>query len=110
MPAIDRPRRSTRTGRPIMVLLDLLGKRMAMRVIWEIHRAKRPLTFREIQDAAETNPGVLNARIKELREAQIIERTTGGYQLTSQGLSLVAVFLPITEWAEQWGARLRKTR
>lgn len=81
---------------------------MTMRVIWEIHNANRPLTFREIQEAADTNPGVLNTRIRELREALLIERATaGGYRLTSQGASLVTVFLPIAAWADQWGAKLR---
>jgi DNA-binding HxlR family transcriptional regulator len=107
MPKIDRPTRGSKTGRPIMVLLDLLGRRAAMRVIWELHNAKRPLTFREVQVVADTNPGVLNARLKELREVQIIERASAGYQLTSQGASLVTVFMPITEWAEQWGTKLR---
>jgi DNA-binding HxlR family transcriptional regulator len=107
MPKIDRPTRGSKTGRPIMVLLDLLGRRMALRVIWELHLAGHPLTFREIQAAAGTNPGVLNARVKELRDAQIVERATTGYGLTPLGRSLVAVFLPITEWSEHWGAKLR---
>jgi DNA-binding HxlR family transcriptional regulator len=107
MPKIDRPARGSKTGRPIMVLLDLLGRRMALRVIWELHLANEPLTFRGIQAAAGTNPGVLNARVKELREAQLVERAATGYRLTPLGRSLVAVFLPIAEWSAHWGAKLR---
>ncbi|HJV56497.1 MAG TPA: transcriptional regulator, partial [Methylomirabilota bacterium] len=30
------PVRGSRTGRPIMALMDLLGRRWALRVIWEL--------------------------------------------------------------------------
>src|ERR1700733_931645 len=106
MPTIGRAARGSKSGRPIMVLLDLLGRRMALRVIWELHLASEPLTFREIQASADTNPGVLNARLKELRDAQIVERAVAGYQLTSLGRSLVAAFLPLTAWSEHWERKL----
>ncbi|MDT5014429.1 MAG: hypothetical protein QOD39_589, partial [Mycobacterium sp.] len=40
-----------------MVALDMLGRRGALRVLWEL-RAD-PLTFRTLQAACETNPGSL---------------------------------------------------
>jgi DNA-binding HxlR family transcriptional regulator len=36
----------SRSGRPIMALLDLLGRRMALRILWELSCADAPLTFR----------------------------------------------------------------
>jgi len=30
--------RGSRSGRPIMALLDLLGRRWTLRIIWELHR------------------------------------------------------------------------
>ncbi len=36
---------------------------MALRVLWELSKAQAPLTFRALQEAAETNPSVLNARL-----------------------------------------------
>ena len=41
--------RGSRTGRPVMVLLDLLGRRGALRVLWELRGD--PLTFRALQKA-----------------------------------------------------------
>ena len=43
-----------------MALLDLLGRKAALRVIWELRDAR--MTFRELVEAAATNPSVLNAR------------------------------------------------
>src|SRR5208282_2198038 len=42
-----RPARGSVSGRPIMALLDLLGRRWALRVIWELR--EEPLVFRALQ-------------------------------------------------------------
>ena len=68
-PKPGQPVRGSQTGRPIMALLDLLGRRMSLRVLWELAQAGQPLTFRELQAVAETNPSLLNTRLKELRAA-----------------------------------------
>ncbi len=96
--------RGSATGRPIMALLDLLGRRMAGRVLWELR--DRHLTFRALQQAAETNPSVLNARLKELREARIVGHGPEGYGLTPHGKALLAAFLPLHAWAEDWAKAL----
>ena len=101
----NRRVRGSKTGRPVMVLLDLLGRRMALRIMWELHLAAEPLTFRALQAAAETNPSVLNSRLKELRGAAIVEAADDGYRLSAQGRLLVQHFLPIHAWAEQWLGR-----
>lgn len=102
--AKSRPGRRVRgsaTGRPIMALLDLLGRRMTLRVLWEL-RENRRLTFRALQEAAATNPSVLNARLAELRAAHLVEHGNDGYALTSQGKALLATLLPLHAWAEEW--------
>ncbi len=93
-----------------MVLLDLLGRRMALRIIWELYNATAPLTFRELEAAAETNPSVLNARLKELRDAKIVEHGGSGYCLSAEGRSLAGLILPIHAWAETWASRLAAER
>jgi len=104
----DRVRGSA-TGRPIMVLLDLLGRRMTLRILWELR--ERRLTFRALQEAAETNPSVLNVRLKELREAHLVVHEADGYGLTAHGKELLETFLPLHAWAEKWARRLdRKHR
>jgi DNA-binding HxlR family transcriptional regulator len=99
-PKPGRRVRGSATGRPIMALLDLLGRRMTLRILWELRDA--PLTFRALQEAAATNPSVLNARLKELREARLVEHTAEGYGLSLEGKSLLETFLPLNAWAEKW--------
>jgi len=96
----NRKVRGSRTGRPVMALLDLLGRRMTLRVLWELRRVEEPLTFRALQNAAATNPTVLNARLRELREAGLVTRDEGGYRLSKSGGELVDLLLPLHRWAE----------
>jgi len=87
-----------------MVALDALGRRGALRVLWELRGD--PLTFRALQAACETNPGSLNARLKELRALRIVDHGEGGYHLTAYGLSLMATLEPLQKWAEDWSETL----
>lgn len=109
-PRPGRPVRGSRTGRPIMALLDLLGRRMSLRILWELTRAEAPLTFRALQAVAETNPAVLNARLKELRTAGLVARDAGGYRLSAQGAALAQLILPLHRWAEDWARRRTRER
>jgi len=92
--------RGSSTGRPIMVALDLLGRRGALRILWELRGD--PLTFRALQDAAQAQPGLLNTRLAELREAGIVDHDAGGYRLSESGRALLAAMLPLNAWAERW--------
>lgn len=105
LPRPGRPVRGSQTGRPIMALLDLLGRRMALRVLWELSRAGDAVTFRALQAAAETNPAVLNTRLRELRAAGLVAHDAGGYGLSEAGSALLRLILPLHAWAEAWGAR-----
>lgn len=103
-PRPGEPVRGSKTGRPIMVLLDLLGRRWALRVIWEL--SQRQLTFRDLQAACgNISPTILNTRLAELRDADIVTATGGGYALTSQGRDLVKEFTGLHNWAERWARR-----
>ena len=83
-----------------MVALDLLGRRGALRILWEL-RAD-PMTFRALQAASDMNPASLNKRLKELRELDIVGHSGAGYHLTAHGTSLVAALSPLQDWAEHW--------
>jgi DNA-binding HxlR family transcriptional regulator len=107
-PKPGRRVRGSATGRPIMVLLDLLGRRMTLRILWELRDDKR-LTFRALQEAADTNPSVLNARLAELRQAHLLTHGPNGYALTRHGQSLLATILPLHAWADQWATTFAKT-
>jgi DNA-binding HxlR family transcriptional regulator len=97
--------RGSATGRPIMALLDLLGRRGALRVIWELRGG--PLTFRDLQAACDgMSSSVPNQRLGELREAGIAERAGEGFRLTHEGRRLLEAFEPLDAWAKRW-ARTR---
>jgi DNA-binding HxlR family transcriptional regulator len=103
-PKPGRPVRGSRTGRPVMALLDLLGRRMALRILWELSRAAAPLTFRALQGAADTNPALLNTRLKELRAATLVVHGGNGYSLSEEGQALLLLLVPLVDWADQWAA------
>jgi DNA-binding HxlR family transcriptional regulator len=88
-----------------MAALDVLGRRGALRVIWEL-RERGQLTFRALQEACETNPGLLNTRLKELRALAIVGHAAGGYFLTDHGLGLADALKPLNRWAADWAADL----
>src|ERR1700752_3051711 len=107
-PKIGSPVRGSASGRPIMVALDMLGRRGALRVLWELRGD--PLTFRALQEACDTNPGSLNTRLRELRELDIVGHNAGGYRLTEHGRSLMIALEPLQDWADDWAAERSRSR
>jgi len=96
-----RPARGSKSGRPIMVLLDLLGRRWTLRIVWELR--EEPRRFRELQDLIGASPTIVNARLAELREARLVELDDKtGYRLTTLGSELLRLFLPLHVWSEKW--------
>jgi DNA-binding HxlR family transcriptional regulator len=89
-----------------MALLDLLGRRWALRILWEL-RDGEGVTFRELQTrCAELSSSVLNDRLRELRAAGIVTATPGtGYSLTSEGARLLTALEPLDGWAKRWARR-----
>lgn len=83
-----------------MVVFDLLGRRATLRVLWELRDG--PLTFRALVAAAQTNPALLNTRLKELRAAGLVEAGADGYLLTTPGRGLFEALLPLSKWATRW--------
>jgi DNA-binding HxlR family transcriptional regulator len=94
--------RGSRTGRP---LLELLGRRWTLRIIWELREGS--LTSRALRAACdEASPTILQTRLSELREAGFVELTPGdGYRLTAMGKELFEHFLPLHRFAECWSKR-----
>lgn len=92
--------RGSRTGRPIMVLLDLLGRRWTLRIVWELREESR--RFRDLQDSIGASPTIINTRLAELREAGWVAHAEGGYRLGAQGEQLLAALAPLYDWAQRW--------
>ena len=98
--------RGSRSGRPIMALLDLLGRRWTLRIMWELREGS--LTSRALRTACdEASPTVMQARLSELREAGLIELAQGdGYGLTELGKELNQTLLPLSRFAERWSKQV----
>lgn len=106
-PLPGRPVRGSATGRPIMALLDLLGRRWTLRVIWELRDESAP-TFRELQARCDrASSSVLADRLRELTEAGLVVHDGAGYALTGQGRSLLERLAPLDDWAATWEGESR---
>ena len=105
-PKPGRAVRGSRSGRPVMALIDLIGRRWVLRIVWELRAGA--LTFRALQQACGgLSPSVLNQRLAELREAALVEsKADAGYALTASGRELLALLLPLTAFAEKWAKAL----
>jgi len=96
-----KPVRGSTTGRPLMVLLDALGQRWSLRILWEL-RADA-MTFRELQSRCEElSPTILNRRLKELRELQLIETSPQGYCLSDWGRKIGKQLGALDTLANEW--------
>ncbi|SRR6266566_283774 len=106
LPAKQPNVRGSRSGRPIMALLDLLGRRWTLRILWELRA--QPLTSRALRTACdEASPTVLQARLADLREAGFVALAAeGGYSLTPLGRELAENVLPLHRFAERWSKRM----
>lgn len=90
---------------PLADLIDVLGTKWVMRILWELRDG--PLTFRSLQAACGgLSPSVLNNRLKLLDETRLVETSAEGYRLTDQGDSLMEVQKPLAAWAVAWQASL----
>jgi DNA-binding HxlR family transcriptional regulator len=87
-----------------MALLDLLGRRWALRIVWELRG--EPLAFRALQRrCAGMSSSVLNQRLRELRGAGIVEAAADGYGLSEEGRALLEIYRPLEAWAQRWATR-----
>jgi DNA-binding HxlR family transcriptional regulator len=85
---------------PVMHVLELLGRRWALRVLWELRDG--PRTFRALREACDdVSPSSLNQRLADLRELGAVELGDAGYQLTRTGEQLGRIVLELHRWAEQ---------
>jgi DNA-binding HxlR family transcriptional regulator len=85
---------------PIADLFDLLGRRWALRVLWELR--DEPVPYRRLRERCdEVSSSVLATRLRELVAAGVIEQTEAGYALTHSGRELLDHLRPLNEWAKR---------
>jgi len=88
-----------------MAALDLFGRRWALRILWELRDG--PLGARAIlARCVGMSPSVLYTRLRELSDADLIERSGDDYTLTRLGQSLAQAIAPLDRWSERWARRL----
>ena len=94
------------TARPVEQALDLLGRRWALRLVWELRRSA--LGFSDLRRRANVSPSVLATRLGELTEAGVVERDGGRrYRLSGRGRDLARLLYELNRWAEQAGVSSR---
>ena len=82
-----------------MHVLEQLGHRWALRVLWELRDG--PQTFRSLRAACDAvSPSSLNDRLAELRALGAVELGASGYALTASGTRLAKIVLELHRWAE----------
>lgn len=92
----------TPARRPIMRLLEQLGRKGTLRILWEL-RDGLPQSFRALRAGTDDmSPSVLNDRLKELRAVGVVELGDAGYVLTESGSELVKRLTPLNQWANRW--------
>jgi DNA-binding HxlR family transcriptional regulator len=86
--------------RPVETALDLLGRRWALRLVWELRRSA--LSFSDLRQRTGISPSVLSARIADLTNAGVLERDgVRRYRLSGRGRELARVLYELNRWAEQ---------
>jgi DNA-binding HxlR family transcriptional regulator len=108
LPRHGGPVRGSTTGRPLMAAMDLLGRRWALRILWEL-RAE-PLGARALRARCDQmSSSVLYERLEELTAAGLLARDRAdAYLLTDLGAALGPALESLDSWARQWSEALRE--
>ncbi|MPM60036.1 hypothetical protein SDC9_106883 [bioreactor metagenome] len=95
---------SSKDNAAVNQLFERLECRYAMRVLWAL-RDGHPQTFRLLQDSVGgITPNTLNTRIKELREAGLLDHGSDGYTVTPSGQDLLKRLSDVQPFALRWAA------
>ena len=89
-----------------MAAMDLLGRRWALRVLWELRSG--PVGARALLAACDgLSSSVLYERLRDLTEAEVVSQDDNGeYGLTKLGRELGASLQPLDAWARRWSKSL----
>ena len=89
---------------PMESALDLLGRRWALRIVWELRRDR--LSFSDLSQRLAISPSVLTSRLRELVQADIceVEPNGRGYSLTGRGRELARILYEVNRWASAGSA------
>jgi DNA-binding HxlR family transcriptional regulator len=92
-----------------MALLDLLGRRWTLRVLWELREG--PVKFRDLAARADAmSQSVLSRRLKELEAARFVLGAADGWQLSRDGGKLLQLLLPLSQFSNRWASALAERK
>ena len=99
--------RGSTTGRPLMAAMDLLGRRWALRILWELQAG--PTGARALRAKCDgMSSSVLYDRLRELGDSRLVERTRDDqYALSALGVALGSALTPLDTWAKSWARSLQ---
>ena len=84
----------------MLELLELLGRRWALRILWELREG--PATFQAVQARCDSmSSSVLSQRLTELRDAGLVDKQVTGYVLTEPGTRLLERLDGLDQWTQQ---------
>lgn len=85
--------------RPVLESLELLGRRWALRIVWELRRDA--MGFSELRSRTAISSSVLAQRLRELTAGGVLERDPNRrYRLSPAGRDLARVLYQLNRWAE----------
>ena len=92
-----------------MAAMDLLGRRWALRILWELR--DQPLGARALQSRCDRmSSSVLYERLDELTGAGLVTRDeAGAYLLTDLGVALAPALESLDAWARRWSDAIQET-
>jgi DNA-binding HxlR family transcriptional regulator len=86
---------------PLQSLVDLLARRHTLAAFWELRGPSQP--FRTLARRLSVSEDRLSQRLRELREAGLVEVVEAGdYRLTSEGRRLLDLLEHLSEFAGSW--------
>src|SRR6516225_9349476 len=100
---------------PVSQVLEVIGNRWAVQVLWTLHHAARPLRFRELQRSLEPiTPKELTNRLRELEEAGMAHRKVYAevpprveYRMTELGQMIMPILSAVAEWTKEYHPALK---
>jgi DNA-binding HxlR family transcriptional regulator len=92
-----------------MALLDLLGRRWTLRVLWELREG--PVKFRDLAQRADAmSQSVLSRRLKELEAAGFVLGVEDGWALSNDGGELLQLLLPLSRFSNRWAISIAERK
>lgn len=95
-----KPARASRHVPAVHVLFNLLSRRWALHVLWELR--EKPVGFRALRAAVAMSPTMLSRRLDELKASELIAEDAAGYALTARGQALSDTLGRIGALADEW--------